>query len=94
MISRIRRPSRSVRSMRHLIRIAAAGDQGEAHRHAYPTVLSFDYAAHLAGMWVVLAGATAIGVAIVLLVDARRDGRRRGDLALRSVSRCSHSAER
>lgn len=52
-----------------------------------PTVLPFDYAAHLAGMWVVLAGATAIGVAIVLVVDARRAGRQQGDLALGSAPR-------
>ncbi|WP_375405897.1 hypothetical protein [uncultured Amnibacterium sp.] len=52
-----------------------------------PTVLPFDYAAHLVGMWAVLAIATAVGVAIAIVVDARRAGRRRGDVAHPSASR-------
>lgn len=38
-----------------------------------PSVLPLDYAAHLAGLWIVLVVATAIGVAIVLVLQRRRD---------------------
>lgn len=52
-----------------------------------PTVLPFDYAVHLAAMWIVLAAATAIGVTIVLVRHRSRARTQRRDLAVRSAGR-------
>lgn len=38
-----------------------------------PSVLPLDYGASLAGMWVVLGAASAVGIAIVLIAQRRRD---------------------
>lgn len=37
-----------------------------------PSVVPLDYAASFAGMWVVLAAASAVGIAVVLVVQRRR----------------------
>lgn len=41
-----------------------------------PTVLPLSYTANLAGLWIALLVATAVGVAIVLVRERRRDGAR------------------
>ena len=51
-----------------------------------PTVLPLDYGAHLAGLWIVLAVVTAIGVAVVFVLQRHREAGSTGGPTVASAS--------